>query len=77
MLEPHLAGKTTKKRQNYDTPNPQTSQSFSMPHYSEKSGEIMCHQMPAPNLPGRCRPIGETTTELLLKYLHQDWMLKK
>jgi hypothetical protein len=59
MLEPHLAGKTTKKKKNSDTPNPQPAQSFSMPHYTEKSGGLLCHQMPAPNLPGRCKPTGE------------------
>jgi hypothetical protein len=45
--------KSTKKNQNFDTLNPQLVQSFSMPRYTEKTGGLPCHQMPAANLLGR------------------------
>jgi hypothetical protein len=77
MLELHLAGKTTKKKQNSNTPNPQPGPNFCTPRYTEKPGRLLCHQTLAPNLPRRCKPTGETTTELMLKYQHQDWMLKE
>jgi hypothetical protein len=54
-----LAEKTSKKNKNSDTLNLQPVQSFATPHYTEKTGELPCHQMPASNLLGRCRPIGE------------------
>jgi hypothetical protein len=47
--------KTTKKKQNSDTLNPQPAQNFSMPYYTEKLGWLSCPQMPAPNLLGRHR----------------------
>jgi hypothetical protein len=43
----------------YDTLNSQPVQSFSTPHYTEKTGGLPHHQTPAPNLLGRCRPTGE------------------
>jgi hypothetical protein len=30
-----------------------------MPRYTEKPGGLPCHQVPSPNLHGRCRPTGE------------------
>jgi hypothetical protein len=45
--------KSTKRNQGFDTLNPQPVQSFSMPCYMEKTGGLLCHQMPAPNLLGR------------------------
>jgi hypothetical protein len=42
--------KNTKKNQNFDTLNHQPIQSFSMPRYTEKTGGLLHHQMPAPNL---------------------------
>jgi hypothetical protein len=60
MLEPHLAEKkTTKKKQNSDTLNPQSIQSFPKPRYTEKTGGLPHLQTPAPNLLGKCRPTGE------------------
>jgi hypothetical protein len=59
MLETHLAGKNTKKKENSDTSKPQPSHGLSMPHYAEKQGGLLCYQMPAPNLLGRCRPTDE------------------
>jgi hypothetical protein len=53
MLEPHLAEKTTKRNQGFHTLNPQPMQSFSVPYYTEKTGGLLCHQTPAPNLLGR------------------------
>jgi hypothetical protein len=51
--------KNTKKKQNFNTLNPQPTQSFSMPYYTEKPGVILHRQVPVPNLLGRCRPTGE------------------
>jgi hypothetical protein len=56
MLEPHLAEKKHQEELNSDTLNPQPVKSFSMPHYTEKTGGLPCHQTPAPNLLGRYRP---------------------
>jgi hypothetical protein len=67
MLEPHLAEKTTKKKQNYDIPNLQPIQSFSMAHYTEKGG-LLHHQMPAPNLLGKHRPTGEQISGMLYSH---------
>jgi hypothetical protein len=44
--------KITKKKQNSDTLNIQTIKNFSTPHYTEKTGGLPHHQMPAPNLLG-------------------------
>jgi hypothetical protein len=51
--------KNTKKKQSSDTPNPQPTQSFSMPHYTEKPGGLLHHQTPLPNMLGRSRAIGK------------------
>jgi hypothetical protein len=51
--------KKKKKKQNSETLNPQPIKSFSMPHYTEKTGGLLHHQMPAHNLLGRCRPTVE------------------
>jgi hypothetical protein len=51
--------KSTKKNQNVDTLNLQPIQSFSTPHYTEKTGGFLLLQTTAPNLLGRCRPTGE------------------
>jgi hypothetical protein len=51
--------KNHQEEQNSETQIPQLVQSFSMPHYIEKTGGLPCSQMPAPNLLGRCRPTGE------------------
>jgi hypothetical protein len=60
MLEPHLAKKNTKKKQNSNTPSPQPLQSFSTPHYTEKTGGLQCCQMMlAPNLLGKHRSTGK------------------
>jgi hypothetical protein len=70
MQEPHLAEK--KKHQEEAKllyPDFHPAQSFSMPHYTEKPGGLLCHQM--------TKPPGNKTTEVLLKYQHQDWMLKE
>jgi hypothetical protein len=64
MLETHLAGKTTKKRQHFETPDPQASHSFSMSHYTEKQGGLPHCQTLAPNLLERCRPTGEQISSL-------------
>jgi hypothetical protein len=37
MLEPHLAEIKHQEESNFDTLNPQPIQSFSMPHYTEKT----------------------------------------
>jgi hypothetical protein len=68
MLEPHLAEKTTKKNKKSDTLNSQPIQSFSMPHYAEKTGGLPCQQMLAPNLLGRCRPTGEQRNGMRYSY---------
>jgi hypothetical protein len=52
-LEPHLTEKSTKKNQNFDTLNLQSIQSFSTPHYTEKTGGLPCCQTLAPSLLGR------------------------
>jgi hypothetical protein len=62
--------KTTKKKQNSDTPNPQPTQSFSMPHYNKKPGGLPHHQMLAPNLLGRHRPTGEQISSTWYSYSH-------
>jgi hypothetical protein len=41
------------KNQNFDTLNLQPSQSFSMPHYTERTGGLLSHQSLTPNLLGR------------------------
>jgi hypothetical protein len=64
MLEPHLAEKSHQEEQNSNTPNPQPIQSFSMPHYTEKTGGLLHCQTPAPNLLGRCRPTGEQISSM-------------
>jgi hypothetical protein len=46
--------KTTKKKQKSDTPNSQSTKSFSMPHYTVKEGGLPHWQRLAPNLLGRC-----------------------
>jgi hypothetical protein len=51
--------KTTKKKQNSETLNPQPVQSFFMPHYTEKIGGLPHHQTLTPNLLGSCRPTCE------------------
>jgi hypothetical protein len=58
LLEPNLAKKTKKKKQNSETLNLQPIKSFSMPCYTEKTGGFLHCQMPAPNLPRRCRQTG-------------------
>jgi predicted kinase len=45
--------KSTKKHQNFNTLNSHPVKNFSMPHYTEKTGGLLHHQMPAPNLLGR------------------------
>jgi hypothetical protein len=59
MLEPHLAEKTTKKKQNFDTLNPQPVQSFSTSSDTKKTGGLPHFQMLAPNLLRRPRPTGD------------------
>jgi hypothetical protein len=56
MLEPHLAKKPIKNKQNSNNMNSQPIQNFSMPRCTEKTGGFPCCQMLAPNLLGRCRP---------------------
>jgi hypothetical protein len=51
--------KNTKKKQNSNTLNPQPIQNYSTPHQTEKTVGFPRHQMPAPNLLGRCRSTGE------------------
>jgi hypothetical protein len=65
-LEPHLSEKkiNTKKKQSSNTLNPQTIQTFCMPHYTEKTGGLSHHQTPAPNLLGRHRPTGEQISSM-------------
>jgi hypothetical protein len=46
------------------------TQSFSMPHYTEKQGGILCRQTPTPNLLGRCKPIGEQISSMRYSYSH-------
>jgi hypothetical protein len=70
MLEPHLAEKNTKKKQNSNTLNPQPIQNFSMPHYTEKTGGLPYHQMPAPNLLGKHRPTGEQISSTWYSHSH-------
>jgi hypothetical protein len=62
--------KNTKKKQNSETPNPQSVQSFSMPCYTEKPGGLPCHQMLAPNQLGRCRPTGEQISGMQYSHSH-------
>jgi hypothetical protein len=62
--------KTTKKKQNSNTLNSQPIQSFSTPHYTEKPGRLPCHQTPAPNLLGRCRPTGEQISSTWYSHSH-------
>jgi hypothetical protein len=38
--------------------------SFSMPHYTEKTGGLPHHQMLAPNLLGKCRLTGEQISNM-------------
>jgi hypothetical protein len=54
-MEPHLEEKkkNTKKNKNYDTLKPQPIQSFSMQHYTVKTGGLPHHQTLTPNLLGR------------------------
>jgi hypothetical protein len=59
MLEPHMAEKKHQEESKLHTLNPQPIQSFSTPHYSEKTERLPCHQMPAPNMLERRRPTGE------------------
>jgi hypothetical protein len=59
MLEPHLEEKNHQEEAKLDILNPQHTQSFSTPHYTEKPGGLLCHQMLVPNLAGRCRPTCE------------------
>jgi hypothetical protein len=40
LLEPNLAKKKRKKKQNPETLNPQLVKSFSMPNYTEKTGGL-------------------------------------
>jgi hypothetical protein len=63
-----LAEKTTKKTQNSNTLNPQPVQSFSMPHYTEKTGGLLCHQMLDPNLLERHRPTGKQISSMWYSY---------
>jgi hypothetical protein len=53
-----LANKKPKKKQNSETLNPQPVKSFSTPLYTEKTGGLQHLQMPALNLPRRCRQTG-------------------
>jgi hypothetical protein len=50
--------KNKKKKPNSETLNPQPVQSFSMPHYTEKTGGLPHHQMLAPNLLRKLRQTG-------------------
>jgi hypothetical protein len=59
----HTWQKKTKRRNNSETLNPKPMQSFSTPHYTEKTGGLLPHQM----LAKTC--LGEADK--------QDWMLKK
>jgi hypothetical protein len=70
MLETHLARKTIKKKQTHKPPNPQATQSFSMPHYMEKKGGLLCHKTSAPNLLGRRRPTGEQISGMCYTHSH-------
>jgi hypothetical protein len=69
-LETHLAGKTTNKKQNSNTLNPQHAHTFSMPRYTEKPGGLLHHQMLAPNLHGRSRPTGEQISGIQYPHSH-------
>jgi hypothetical protein len=62
--------KATKKNQNSDTLNPQPVQSFSTPHYAEKTGGLLCCQRLAPNLLGRCRTTGEQISSMRYSHNH-------
>jgi hypothetical protein len=62
--------KITKKKQNSNTLNPQHIQSFSTPHYTEKTGGLPRHQMLAPNLLGRYRPTGEQISSTWYSHSH-------
>jgi hypothetical protein len=68
MLEPHLAEKNTKRKQNSDTLKPHHAQRFYTQCYTEKTGEPPCCQLLAANLLGRCRPTGEQTSSM--QYSH-------
>jgi hypothetical protein len=70
MLEPHLAEKTTKNKQNSDTPNSQPAQSFSIPRYTEKPGGLLHCQKLTPNLLERHRPTGEQISNTRYSYSH-------
>jgi hypothetical protein len=63
-----LAEKTTKKNQKDDTLKLQPIQSFSMPHYTEKTGGLPCRQMLASNLLGSCRKTSEQISGM--QYFH-------
>jgi hypothetical protein len=58
LLEPHLAKETKRKKQNSKTLNPQSVESFSMPHYTEKTGRLQHLQTLAQILPMKCRQTG-------------------
>jgi hypothetical protein len=51
--------KNTQKNQNFDNLNSQPVQSFSVPHYTEKTGGLLHCQMLTPNLLGKCKPTDE------------------
>jgi hypothetical protein len=61
-----------------DLQNLRTACKLKLPHLTEEgadqgaAAERLTKKTPPTN-----QPLGETTTELLLKYQHQDWMLEE